>query len=77
MTAAKIAVTVPEDVLRLAKKHVKAGKSKSLSAFVGEAMEERLARDQLSEILDQMDLEHGQPSKKAEAWAKRVLKRSF
>ncbi len=77
MTAAKIAVTVPEEVLRLAKKHVRSGKSKSLSAFVSEAMDERLAREELSEILDRLDVEHGRPSKKAEAWAKRVLKRSF
>jgi len=72
MAADRIVVTVPEHVLRLAKRHVKTGKFKSLSAFVSEAMEERLARDELSEILDRMDAKHGRPSRTAEAWAKRV-----
>jgi hypothetical protein len=67
---------MPADVLRLAKKEVAAGRAKSLSAFVAEAVDEKLRRDELAAILDAMDTEHGRPTKEATAWAKRVLKRS-
>ncbi len=67
---------MPAEVLRLAKKEVAAGRAKSLSSFVSEAVDEKLRREELSEILDAMDVEHGKPSKAATAWAKRVLKRS-
>ena len=76
MTAAKIAITISADVLKLAKKRVKAGRAKSLSAFVNDAVDEKLRRDELAELLDAMDAKHGPPSKVAEAWAKRVLARS-
>jgi hypothetical protein len=76
MTAAKVAITISADVLKLAKKRVKAGRAKSLSAFVNDAVDEKLRRDELSEVLDAMDAEHGAPNKAARAWAKRVLARS-
>jgi hypothetical protein len=60
MNAAKIALSVPFEVLRLAKKEVAAGRAKSLSAFVSEAM----------------DVEYGRPTAAAKTWAKSVLKRS-
>jgi hypothetical protein len=76
MTAAKVAITISADVLKLAKKRVKAGRAKSLSAFVNDAVDEKLRRDELSEVLDAMDAEHGVPNKAARAWARRVLARS-
>jgi hypothetical protein len=76
MTSAKVALSMPADVLRLAKKEVAAGRAKSLSSFVAEAVDEKLRRDELTAILDAMDVEHGKPSKGATAWARRVLARS-
>jgi hypothetical protein len=76
MNSAKVALSMPADVLRQAKKEVAAGRAKSLSAFVAEAVDEKLQRTELAAILDAMDAEHGKPPKKATAWAKRVLKRS-
>lgn len=67
---------MPAEVLRQAKKEVAAGRAKSLSAFVAEAVDEKLQRNELAAILDAMDAEHGKPSKKATEWAKRVLRRS-
>jgi hypothetical protein len=67
---------MPAEVLRLARKEVAAGRAKSLSALVSEAVDEKLRRDELSAILDAMDAEHGKPTKAATSWAKRVLKRS-
>jgi hypothetical protein len=76
MTSAKVALSMPADVLRLAKKEVAAGRAKSLSSFVSAAVDEKLRRDELAAILDAMDAEHGKPAKADTAWAKRVLKRS-
>ena len=75
MTTAKVALSMPAEVLRLAKKEVAAGRAKSLSSFVAEAVDEKLRRDELADILDTMDAEYGRPSKEAQTWAKRVLGR--
>jgi hypothetical protein len=75
MSSAKVAVSMPAEVLRLAKKEVAAGRAKSLSSFVAEAVDEKLRRDELAAILDTMDAEHGKPTKAARAWATRVLAR--
>jgi hypothetical protein len=76
MTAAKIAITVPAETLKLAKKQVKAGHAKSLSALMTQALEEKVSRNELADILDAMDLELGKPNKAAQSWAKRILARS-
>jgi hypothetical protein len=76
MTTAKVALSIPSDVLRQAKKIVATGRAKSLSSFVSEALGEKLQRAELSAILDAMDARHGTPSKEDRAWAKRVLKPS-
>jgi hypothetical protein len=76
MNSAKVALSMPAEVLRLAKKEVAAGRAKSLSSYVAEAVDEKLRRDDLAALLDAMDAEHGRPTKAAQAWAKRVIKRS-
>jgi hypothetical protein len=76
MSSAKVALSMPAEVLRMAKKEVAAGRAKSLSSFVAEAVDEKLRRDELLAILDAMDVEHGKPTKVATAWARRVLARS-
>ena len=76
MNAAKIALSVPVDVLSQARKEVAAGRAKSLSSFIGEATDEKLRRDELTAILDAMDVRHGKPTKAAMAWARRVLEQS-
>jgi Arc/MetJ-type ribon-helix-helix transcriptional regulator len=76
MTTAKVALSIPEGVLREAKKQVAKGRAKSLSSFVSEALDDKLRRDELEGILDALDLEHGKPSKEAMRWAKNVLRPS-
>jgi hypothetical protein len=75
MTTRKVALSIPADAVARAKKEVRAGRAKSLSAFVSAALEEKLHRDELSEVLDAMDAEHGPPSARARKWAQRVLSR--
>lgn len=76
MTAAKVAITMPAEVLEAAKREVGAGHAASLSALVSEAVDEKLRRSALAELLDALDAEHGPPDKTARAWAKKVLTRS-
>jgi Arc/MetJ-type ribon-helix-helix transcriptional regulator len=76
MTTTKVAVSISPPLLAHAKKEVAAGRAKSLSSFVSEAVDEKLRRDDLAAILDAMDAEHGRPNQAAKAWAKKVLKRS-
>jgi hypothetical protein len=75
MNVAKVALSIPAEVLRLAKKEVASGRAKSLSAFVAEALDEKVRRAELTSILDAMDAEHGKPTNAARAWARRVLER--
>jgi Arc/MetJ-type ribon-helix-helix transcriptional regulator len=74
MTTRKVALTIPEEALRLAKREVVRGRAKSLSAFVSEAVEEKLAREALSDVLDALDKAHGKPTKRDREWAERVLR---
>jgi hypothetical protein len=61
MTAAKVASAIPIEALARAKREVRAGRAKSLGAFVSEAIDERLRRDELARLLDGMNAEHGAP----------------
>ena len=76
MTSAKVAISLPREILSEAKKQVRSGRAKSLSAFVTQAVAEKVRRNELEEILDAMDEVHGKPSKADQTWAKRVLRRS-
>ena len=76
MTTSKVAISIPSDVLALAKRKVRAGRAKSLSAFVSEAVGEKLQREDLAEVLAAMEKEHGKPNAEAKKWAKQVLLRS-
>lgn len=73
MTSAKVALSIPADLLEQAKAEVASGRAKNLSVFVSEALDQKLRRDELNGILDAMDAEHGHPNRSAQAWAKRVL----
>ncbi len=76
MPAVKIAVSIPKDVLDLAHREVTKSRAKSLSALVTEAVSEKLRRDELARILDDMDRVHGKPGKADRQWVARVLSRS-
>lgn len=75
MTTEKVAVTIPAETLKRARKEVRAGRAKSLSAFVSDAVAEKLHRDELSDVLDAMDAEHGAPGTAATEWARNLLRR--
>ncbi len=76
MTTAKVAISLPIEVLKSAKKQVTTGRAKSLSAFIREAVDEKLRRDELEKLLDALDAQHGEPKRGAQRWAKKVIARS-
>ena len=73
MATQRVTVALAPSVVRRAKKAVKEGRAKSLSALVNTALDEQLRRDELDELFAQWDAERGPPSRKDEAWADRVL----
>lgn len=66
MTKAKIAVTLPRDLVSRAKRAVREGAARSVSAYVTEALREQAKLEDLSEMLDQMLAETGGPLTKRE-----------
>jgi hypothetical protein len=75
MTTLEVTVTLPVELLVRAKRAVRLRRARSLSAFVCEAVAEKLCRDDLEAVLARMDGEDGKPSREARAWARRVLSR--
>jgi Arc/MetJ-type ribon-helix-helix transcriptional regulator len=73
MTPSKVALTIPSEVLKEAKRQVAKGRAKSLSSFVSEALDDKLRRDELHAILEEMDRVEGEPRKAAKRWARNVL----
>jgi hypothetical protein len=73
MSKARIAITVPPEVLADAKRAVRAKRATSVSAYFATAARARARSDEIGRLLSEMEQEHGRPSKEAFAWAKRVL----
>ncbi len=61
MTTQKIAVTIPQETLAGARRAVRSGKAKSLSAYVSRALEQKTMFDDLDSLLDELLRESGGP----------------
>ncbi|HQP34590.1 MAG TPA: hypothetical protein PLI95_05415 [Polyangiaceae bacterium] len=59
MTVAKIAISVPEDVLKGIRRAVAKGRAASVSAYVTAAVEQKARLDDLEEMLEEMLAETG------------------
>ncbi len=73
MATQKVTVALAPGVVRRAKRAVKQGRAKSLSALVNSMLEEQLRRDDLEALFRSWDAERGAPTAEDEAWANRVL----
>lgn len=73
MSAERITVTVPSELLRAARAEVDEGRSASVSAVVTGALSERLRRTRMEHVLDEIEAEHGSPGPEAREWARRAL----
>ena len=74
MTTAKIAISIDRAHLDKVHEAVRVGRAKSISAYIGRAIERQAREDSLEQIVRDLVAEHGEPSAKDKAWAKRVLK---
>jgi Arc/MetJ-type ribon-helix-helix transcriptional regulator len=61
MTKAKIAVSLPEELVQQARLAVKVGRAESVSAYVASALAEKARLDDLAAMLDEMLAESGGP----------------
>lgn len=62
----KIAVSLPKHVVEGARRAVRSGRAKSVSAYVADALEEQVKLDDLSLLLDEMLAQSGGPLTAAE-----------
>ena len=76
MTSAKVAISLPADVLARARAAVRRGEAASLSAYVSKALEEKTGHDDIMRMLDEMLEETGGPPTPAERrWLDKVFGR--
>ncbi len=75
MTAAKIAITLPREQLRRVKVAVRRGQASSVSAYIVRALSQQDREESLAALLLDLAKEHGEPTAKEKAWARRVLGR--
>jgi Arc/MetJ-type ribon-helix-helix transcriptional regulator len=69
----KVAISVPADVMDDVRAAVERGDATSVSAFVTEALRERLQQRTLRDVLDELDAQMGAPSEEDVAWARDAL----
>jgi antitoxin ParD1/3/4 len=76
MTKAKIAVSLPQELVDQAQRAVAEGRADSVSAYVADALEEKAKVDDLKSLLDDMLEATGGPMTATERrWADRALGR--
>lgn len=69
----KLAVSVPRKLVEAVEREVQARHAASVSAFISEAVEEKLERDRLQEALDEVWAK-APMTKKERAWADKILR---
>ena len=79
MKSAKIAVSLPDNLVRQARGAVRGGRASSVSSYVAAALEEKVKLDDLAELLQQMLAETGgtmtAPQRRAADGSRRPTKR--
>jgi Arc/MetJ-type ribon-helix-helix transcriptional regulator len=75
MTAAKIAITIPEEQLAQVRRAVRSGRAESVSAYIAKAVAQQGRETSLRTLVQDLVREHGEPTQKDKTWARRVLKR--
>lgn len=73
MNRSKLAVSVPANLVKKVRRAVARGHAASVSAYVTQALEARTQNEEMLELLEQMDRNHGKPSAEATQWARQVL----
>lgn len=74
MATAKITITLPTEDLERARRAVKEGRATSVSAYISDAVDNRVRREEFQDFLDTC-FDRGTPEEEAAAaaWAHRVV----
>ena len=72
----KIAVSLPDHLVEHARAAVADGKAASVSAYVAQALQDRLDQEPLSDFFAMFDAEFGPPAEEHDGWARDVLARA-
>ena len=73
-TRTRVTVTVPDEILEVARRDVESGSATSLSAWVTEAAEAKARRESLGQVLDSLLAASGGPLTEEEvSWAQSQL----
>lgn len=73
MTAAKIAITLPQAQLARVRRAVREGQADSVSGYITQVLAQHEERESLHKLLDDLDEIYGKPTKEDRAWARRAL----
>lgn len=68
----KVAITLPSQLLRAARAEAEEGHARSLSAYIAQAVEEKLATDEFQEVLNEIFAERPM-TEEERAWADQYL----
>ena len=73
MTRAKIAISLEPGTIARVRAEVRSRRSPSVSAYIARAVTERLESESMAALVEELQREHGRPSREAKAWARAVL----
>jgi len=73
MTAAKIAITLPQAQVAHIRRVVRAGRAESVSGYISRALAKQERQESLQVLVADLIAQHGEPTQKEKAWARRAL----
>jgi Arc/MetJ-type ribon-helix-helix transcriptional regulator len=73
MTAAKIAITLPQTQVAYIKRAVREGHAESVSGYISVALAEQQRQESFRGLIADLIAQDGEPTRKEKAWAKRAL----
>ncbi len=76
-TVTKVTVTVPSQLVRQLREGVGEGRARSVSAYITEAIEQKLDRDDDQTVLGEILADHGEPTAAEKAWVVDALSKIY
>jgi Arc/MetJ-type ribon-helix-helix transcriptional regulator len=73
MTAAKIAITLPQTQVAHIRRIVREGRAESVSGYISRALAEQERQESFQGLVADLIAQYGEPTRKDKAWAKRAF----